>query len=44
MEMIRISLQYIIYNKFNGAHSNYDGFGRNASDNNMLYALAWVMF
>jgi hypothetical protein len=43
-EMIRISLQYIIYNKFNGAHSNYDGFGRNASDNNMLYALAWVMF
>ena len=43
-EKIKISLQYIIYNKFNGAHSNYDGFGRNASDNNTLYALVWLMF
>ncbi len=43
-EQTKISLQYIIYNKFNGAHSNYDGFGRNASDNNTLYALAWFMF
>ncbi len=43
-EKTKISLQYIIYNKFNGAHSNYDGFGRNASDNNTLYALAWLMF
>ena len=40
----KISLQYTIYNKFNGAHSNYDGFGRNASDNNTLYALVWLMF
>ncbi|TAL74381.1 MAG: hypothetical protein EPN88_03865 [Bacteroidetes bacterium] len=43
-EMTKISLQYVIYNKFNGAHSNYDGFGRNASDNNTLYALVWIMF
>jgi hypothetical protein len=43
-EMTKISLQYVIYNKFNGAHSNYDGFGRNASDNNTLYALFWIMF
>jgi hypothetical protein len=43
-EKTKISLQYTIYNKFNGAHSNYDGFGRNASDNNSLYALVWFMF
>jgi hypothetical protein len=36
--------QYRFYNKFNGAHSNYDGFGRDASDNNTLYLLAWLMF
>jgi len=42
-EKTKISLQYIIYNKFNGDHSNYDGFGRNASDNNMLYVLVWLM-
>jgi hypothetical protein len=40
----KISLQYTIYNKFNGAHSNYDGFGRDASDNNTLYFLLWLMF
>ncbi|MBW4054320.1 MAG: hypothetical protein HIU83_02750 [Proteobacteria bacterium] len=43
-EQTKISLQYTIYDKFNGAHSNYDGFGRNASDNNTLYALVWLMF
>jgi len=40
----KFSLQYVIYNKFNGAHSNYDGSGRNASDNNTLYLLAWLNF
>lgn len=40
----KISLQYIIYDKFNGVHSNYDGFGTNASDRNTLYALVWFMF
>ena len=43
-EKIRLSLQYINYDKFNGAHSNYDGSGRNASDNNTLYVLLWLMF
>ncbi len=42
--MIKCSLQYTIYNKFNGAHSNYDGFGRDASDNNTLYFLIWLAF
>lgn len=40
----KISLQYKIYNKFNGAHSDYDGSGRNASDNNTLFLLVWLMF
>ena len=40
----RITLQYKAYQKFNGAKSNYDGFGRNASDNNTLYLLAWFPF
>ena len=40
----RFALQYVAYNKFNGAKLNYDGFGRNASDNNVLYLLAWLAF
>jgi hypothetical protein len=44
LRQVKVSLQYTIYDKFNGAHSNYDGFGRNASDNNTLYALIWLMF
>ncbi len=43
-EQYKFSLQYTIYNRFNGSGSNYDGFGRNASDNNTLYLLAWLMF
>jgi hypothetical protein len=41
---LKSSLQYTLYTKFNGAHSNYDGFGRDASDNNTLYFLIWLMF
>lgn len=40
----RYSLQYTLYDKFNGASSNFNGTGRNASDNNTLYLLAWLMF
>ncbi len=40
----RISLQYTAYTKFNGASSDYDGSGRNASDNNTVYAVLWLMF
>ena len=41
---IRFALQYTGYTKFNGAGANYDGFGRNARDNNTLHLLAWFMF
>ncbi len=40
----KFSLMYIAYDKFNGSHSNYDGFGRDASDNNTLFLLAWLVF
>jgi hypothetical protein len=40
----KFSLQYTLYNKFNGTGNNYDGFGRSASDNNTLYLLVWLCF
>jgi len=40
----KFTVQYVIYNRFNGASSNYDGSGRSASDNNTLYVLAWIAF
>jgi hypothetical protein len=40
----KILVQYTIYTNFNGAGSNYDGFGRSAGDNNTLYVSVWQMF
>ncbi|AKJ68127.1 cytochrome C [Pandoraea thiooxydans] len=40
----KLSLQYTWYLAFNGAKSNYDGNGRNASDNNFLYMSGWFVF
>jgi len=39
---VRVGLQYVGYTKFNGGGSNYDGFGRSASDNNTLFGFFWV--
>jgi hypothetical protein len=41
---VRLGAQYTAYALFNGASSNYDGFGRNASDNNSLFLYAWYAF
>lgn len=41
---VKLLLQYVAYQKFNGASSNYDGSGRNAGDNNTLYLLGWLSF
>jgi hypothetical protein len=41
---LKLSVQYTIYNRFDGARTNYDGAGRNASDNNTLYFEAWIVF
>lgn len=39
----RFTLQYVAYDKFDGARNAYDGV-RNASDNNTLYLLSWLAF
>jgi hypothetical protein len=41
---VRLGLQYTAFTRFNGAVSNYDGFGRNASDDNTLTAFVWAAF
>ena len=41
---MKIALQYTAYNRFNGGSNNYDGAGRNASDNNTVYLLGWINF
>jgi len=41
---VKLALQYTAYQKFNGASSDYDGNGRNASDNDTTYLLAWLNF
>ncbi len=43
-ENTKISLIYTAYNKFNGATDNYDGFDRNAGDNNSIYLQLWFLF
>lgn len=40
----RLGVQYVLYNKFNGGSTGYDGSGRNASDNNTLYTYLWLAF
>jgi len=41
---LKVGVQYTLYTQFNGGTSNYDGFGRNAGDNNALYVFAWMLF
>ena len=41
---LRLGLQYTGYWRFNGSSSNYDGSGRSASDNNMVFLFAWLAF
>jgi hypothetical protein len=40
----KFGIQYVGYSKFNGAGTNYDGAGRNASDNNSIYVYSWIAF
>jgi hypothetical protein len=41
VQYARVGVQYTAYSKFNGAASNYDGFGRDAKDNNTLFFYVW---
>jgi hypothetical protein len=40
----KLQAQYTGYQKFNGQKTNYDGSGRNASNNNTMYLLCWLNF
>ncbi|MFY9314564.1 MAG: cytochrome C [Burkholderiales bacterium] len=44
VQNVKLALRYTSYSKFNGARSDYDGFGRNAKDNNSVFLLGWFMF
>ncbi len=44
IQYVRVGMQYWMYNRFNGASSNYDGNGRNASDNNTLFMYVWAVY
>jgi hypothetical protein len=41
IQNVRIGLQYYKFTKYAGASTNYDGNGRNASDNNTLFFYVW---
>jgi hypothetical protein len=41
VQWVRVGAQYWLYDHFNGASSNYDGFGRSARDNNTLFIYVW---
>jgi hypothetical protein len=44
VQNIDLAVQYTGYTRFNGAQNNYDGTGRNASDNNTVFVLARFVF
>ncbi len=44
IQYLRLGAQYVSYSRFNGTSTNYDGFGRNARDNNTLFLYAWTAY
>ena len=44
LQNIDLSIAYTGYTKFNGGTTNYDGAGRNASNNNTTYIGLWLNF
>lgn len=42
-DQIKLAVRYTIFQTFNGASSNYVA-GRDASDNNSAFILAWILF
>lgn len=43
-QVVRVGAQYTAYTRFNGAARNYDGFGRDARDNDTLFVYLWTAF
>jgi hypothetical protein len=44
IQYMRLGAQYTGFARYNGASQNYDGFGRNASDNNSLFVYLWAAY
>ena len=44
VQNVDLAFQYTGYTRFNGGNTNYDGSGRNASDNNTAYLLMRFIF
>jgi hypothetical protein len=44
IQYVRLGAQYTMYSRFNGASNNYDGFGRNARDNDSLFVYLWAAY
>lgn len=44
VQNVKLAVRYTSYRQFNGAGSDYDGFGRNAKDNNSVFLLGWFLF
>jgi hypothetical protein len=44
IQNVKLGVRYTSYKEFNGAGTNYDGFGRNAKDNNSVLLLGWFLF
>lgn len=43
IQYLRVGAQYTAYSRYNGAATNYDGFGRNARDNNTLFLVKQLL-
>lgn len=43
IQNVKITLRYTAFHQFNGGRDNYDGFGRNAKDNNSVFLLIWAL-
>jgi hypothetical protein len=41
VQYLRVGAQYTAYTRYNGASDNYDGFGRNARDNDSIFLYVW---
>ena len=41
---VRLGAQYTMYSRYNGSSTNYDGNGRDASDNDTLMLMIWTAF
>jgi len=44
IQNLRVGAQFTAYQRYNGAAQNYDGYGRNASDNNSLFIYTWLAY